>query len=285
MPHLRTFLYPILMAAMMIASLQCTQEKPMNQPNGPRTQVTASAAVTQQFGAKRLDFPVPASNGGYAILPAKTRASGRHPWIYYAPSFIGQLPAAEHEWYFTQLLDAGFAICGVDVGESFGSPAGRAAYTELWRIVTTELRLDRQACLLPQSRGGLMLYNWAAENPDKVRCVGGIYTVCNLRSYPGLDNACGAYGLTAAQLESQLAEHNPIDRLAPLAAAGIPILHLHGDMDTVVPLEHNSAELIRRYQALSGPGELIVVPSKGHEVCPEFFHRPELVEFFVRCGG
>jgi glyceraldehyde 3-phosphate dehydrogenase len=71
--------------------------------------------------------------------------------------------------------------------------------------------------VLARSRGGLMLYNWAAEHPECVAGIAGIYPVGNLRSWPGLDRACGAYGLTAAQFEEQLTQHNPIDRLAPLA--------------------------------------------------------------------
>ena len=41
-----------------------------------------------------------------------------------------------------------------------------------------------------------MLYNWAVENLEAVACIAGIYSVCDLRSYPGLDKACRAYGLT-----------------------------------------------------------------------------------------
>jgi dipeptidyl aminopeptidase/acylaminoacyl peptidase len=139
--------------------------------------------------------------------------------------------------------------------------------------------MSERPCLLPQSRGGLMLYNWAAENPGRVACIAGIYTVCDLRSYPGLEKACSAYGLSAAQLQAHLAEHNPIDRLAPLAKAGAPILHVHGDADRVVPLEKNSGELARRYRALGGSMRLIVIPGKGHEVCNQFFHCQELVDF------
>ena len=129
-----------------------------------------------------------------------------------------------------------------------------------------------------------MLYNWAAENPEKVECIGGIYTVCDLESYPGLARACGAYGLTEPQLREQLVEHNPVDRLAPLACARIPILHVHGDADVGVPLEPNSAELIKRYKACGGPGELVVVPGKGHEVIPEFFEIQRLLDFFLSGG-
>jgi hypothetical protein len=107
-----------------------------------------------------------------------------------------------------------------------------------------------------------MLYNWAALHPDQVARIAGIYTVCDLRSWPGLDKACGAYRMTAEQLAKELPQHNPIDLLAPLAKAKIPILHLHGDKDTVVPLEKNSGELARRYKALGASMELVVVPAR-----------------------
>lgn len=49
---------------------------------------------------------------------------------------------------------------------------------------------------------------------------------------------------------TRLSEHNPVGRLKPLADAGVPILHLHGDNDKVVSLEKNSGELAQRYQVL-----------------------------------
>ena len=145
--------------------------------------------------------------------------------------------------------------------------------------------MSKRPCLLPQSRGGLMLYNWAVENPSRVACIAGIYTVCDLRSYPGLERACGAYNMSAAELQAHLGEHNPIDRLGPLAKAAVPILHVHGDADTVVPLEKNSGELQRRYRDLGGPMRLIVVPGKGHQVCPPFFQCQELVDFVAAAAS
>jgi dipeptidyl aminopeptidase/acylaminoacyl peptidase len=129
-----------------------------------------------------------------------------------------------------------------------------------------------------------MLYNWAAENPDKVQCIVGIYPVCDLRSYPGLSKAAGAYGMTAAELEKHLTQHNPIDRLEPLAKAGVPILHIHGDKDAVVPLEKNSQIIFDRYTALGGKMKLIVIPEKGHAEIPEYFQEPRLVQF-LKAGG
>jgi predicted esterase len=85
-------------------------------------------------------------------------------------------------------------------------------------------------------------------------------------------------------LRKALAEHNPIERLEPLAKAKIPILHLHGNADTLVPLERNSAELARRYRRLGGEMELVVIEGKGHQVCPEFFESKRLLEFFLTRG-
>jgi len=241
------------------------------------------ARPSAQFGTQRLDFEI-AGCKAFLLLPTKAAPDGSRPWLWYAPTFMGRHPDPSHAWMFERLLAKGFTIGGVEVGESHGSPKGRAVYTEFYRHVVAKHGLSPRACLLPQSRGGLMLYNWAVEDPEAVQCIGGIYTVCDLTSYPGVARACGAYGMAEAELREHLAEQNPIDRLAPLAKAKVPILHLHGDADNVVPLERNSAELARRYRALGGPVELIVVKGKGHQVCDEFFHSQRLVDFFLSLG-
>ena len=213
----------------------------------------------------------------FLIRPQGKPAVSPMPWVWYAPVISSPNPA--HAWMLRQWLKKGIGMAGVNVGESFGNPRGRAVFTALWKTLGTRYGMSRRPCLLPQSRGGLMLYNWAAENPNRVACIAGIYTVCDLRSYPGLNRARGAYGLSEAELAAQLGRHNPIDRLAPLAKAKVPILHVHGDADKVVPLERNSGELARRYRALGGRARLIVVPGKGHQVCPQFLQCQELVDF------
>jgi len=215
----------------------------------------------------------------FLIRPKATVIGQPTPWVWYAP-VIGH-PNRSHAWMLRQWLDKGIGMAGVDVGESSGSPAGRKVYAALWETLTKRYGMSERPCLLPQSRGGLMLYNWAVENPTRAACIAGIYTVCDIRSYPGTGRACGAYGLSEAELEARLADHNPIERLRPLAEAHVPILHVHGDADTVVPLEKNSGELARRYRALGGQIQLIVIPGKGHQVCREFFEHQELVDFVV----
>jgi len=245
---------------------------------------TGEPKRSKQYGADRLDFALPGGRG-FVILPTTPAPEGARPWVWYAPT-IGGYPNANNGWLLTRLLEKGFAIGGMNVGESHGSPRGTRAFDAFYEHVVREHKLSPRACLLPQSRGGLMLYNWAAsgDNAKRVACIGGIYPVCDLASWPGLAGAARAYEMTAEQLREHLKDHNPIDRLAPLAEAKVPILHLHGDADKVVPLERNSAELARRYKALGGEMELVVVPGKGHAEIPDFFQSQRLLDFFLAHG-
>ena len=243
------------------------------------------AAVTAKL---QKDPPLPGEvfeidgRTAFAILPAAENLHTNRPtpWVWYAPTWSG-LPETRERWMFERFLAAGIAVAGVDVGESYGSPQGRAHFTAFYQELIGKRGFSRKPVLLPRSRGGLMLYNWAAEHPDSVGGIAGIYPVGNLRSWPGLDQACGAYGLTAAQLDKQLAQHNPIDRLAPPAKAGVPIFHIHGDTDNVVPLKDNSALLASRYRELGGSMRLGIQPGQGDNVWDEFFRCRELVEFVM----
>ncbi len=216
----------------------------------------------------------------FLIPPAQQKRGTASPWVWYAPTFP-DLPGTEEKWMFEQFLAEGIAIAGIDVGESYGSPAGRKIYSALYEEMVSGRGFSEKACLLVRSRGALMLYNWAAEHPASVVCIAGIYPVCNLRSYPGLRGACGAYGLSEEEMAARLAEHNPIDRLEPLAKAGVPIFHIHGDSDTVVPLEENSGELARRYRVLGGKMTLLVPAGQGHNMWEGFFRCQELVDFVI----
>jgi dipeptidyl aminopeptidase/acylaminoacyl peptidase len=248
----------------------------------------AAEVTPLSFGGDRHDFTIERGRKAFVILPKGSAAEPKtkRPWIWYAPTFVpGGPPGPELDLLFGQLLQAGFGIAGVDVGESYGSPEGREAYSRLYAHVTKKFRFAPKACLLPQSRGGLMLYNWAAENPKKVECIGGIYTVCNIASYPGIDKAAPAYKMTPQELTANLLKNNPFDRLTPLFKAKVPIFHIHGDVDKIVPLEKNAGELVKRYRELGGSAELVIVHGKGHEVCPEFFHSQALLDFFLSHDG
>jgi pimeloyl-ACP methyl ester carboxylesterase len=104
-----------------------------------------------------------------------------------------------------------------------------------------------------------------------------------LASYPGIERAAGAYKLTAGELEGRLKEFNPIDRLSGLAKSKVPLFAIHGNVDTVVPLELNSGKLKSQYAGDGGPEmELIVPEGQGHNMWEGFFQCKELVDFVLR---
>lgn len=257
---------PIAISVALIAST-CT---PLAQGAEPADEKTS---------AKREDFSV-AGHRAFVIMPATDSITKPVSWVWYAPTLRG-LPGKAEKWMFDQFHAAGVAVAGIDVGESYGSPKGRAAYQALYDELTMKRGFGKKPVLLARSRGGLMLYNWAAEHPELVGGIAGIYPVCNLESYPGLAKAAPAYEMTTEQLKEKLSEHNPIDRLEGLAKAKVEILHLHGDMDTVVPLEANSAQLAKRYKALGGPVEIEIIKGQGHNMWSGWFESHKLTQFAI----
>jgi dipeptidyl aminopeptidase/acylaminoacyl peptidase len=237
-----------------------------------------------QYGFRRLEFRVRGSRA-FVLLPkkfAKTR-----PWVWYAPTLRDKYPNEWHDWLFQRLLARGFAVCGIDVGESWGNPKGRAEFTRFYEYMVKKHELSPRACLFAESRGGLMAFNWAADHPDKVQCIGAVYPVCKITPSPFFARVYKLAGEGAdhkaneAALEEQIEKHNPMDRLAPLAKAKVPILLMHGTRDKLVPAAAHSAELARRYIKLGGEVTLIVRRNARHEPSDLFFESEELLRFFL----
>ena len=224
-----------------------------------------------------------AQRPAFVIMPKLDHAPKMVPWVWYAPTLPG-LPGDAENWMFDQFLAAGIAIAGIDVGESYGSPSGRRLFAALHDHLVDKRGFAPKPCLLARSRGGLMLYSWAAENATLVAGIAGIYPVCDLRSYPGLAKACGAYELSESQLAQTLLDHNPVARLVALAKAGVPIFHIHGDVDAVVPLAQNSGAVEQVYKKLGGQMVLKVASGQGHNMWPGFFQDQALVDFVIRAA-
>jgi pimeloyl-ACP methyl ester carboxylesterase len=221
------------------------------------------------------------SHTAFVIPAQKIAADKLQPWVWYAPT-LANLPGDAEKWMFEKFTEAGIAVAGIDVGESYGSPAGRALYSALYDELTGKRNFSKKPVMLGRSRGGLMTLCWAAENADKIGGFAGIYPVCNLTSYPGLAKAAPAYELSPDELNASLAEHNPVDRLAALAKAGVPLFAIHGDVDKVVPLEANSGLVKERYETHGGSMQLIVPTGQGHNMWEGFFRCDELVRFVIQ---
>lgn len=218
----------------------------------------------------------------FVLLPPEKKRVKPQPWVLYAPTLPG-LPDQHEKWMHERFLDAGVAVAGIDVGEAYGGPKGKELFTAFHQEMTARRGYAPRPCLLGRSRGGLWTASWAADNPNKVAGLAGIYPVFDLRSYPGLAKAAPAYGLTAKELETRLGELNPIERIGVLAKARVPALLIHGDEDKVVPLKENSAEFVVRYKAEGAEGlvKLIVAKGQGHNYWEGFFRCQELIDFTI----
>ncbi|TWU51588.1 prolyl oligopeptidase family serine peptidase [Rubripirellula reticaptiva] len=220
--------------------------------------------VSQWKGFKRHDFTV--DNRDCIVVEPETTAEGR-PWIWRA-RFFGHEPQLD-----VALLKQGFHVAYCDVSNLFGSPRAVAHWNEFYRFMTEDQGFSDKPALEGMSRGGLIVYNWAIANPTRVACIYADAPVCDFKTWPGKQGkgkgdskswqAClAAYGLT----EPEALEYpgNPIDNLEVLAAQNVPLLHVVGDDDDVVPVAENTAIVETRYRALGGPIEVIHKPGVGH---------------------
>jgi pimeloyl-ACP methyl ester carboxylesterase len=220
--------------------------------------------------------------GRPAFLEAAPQPASGKPWVWYAPT-LRSLSFGERKHYFETFLSAGISIAGYDLGEVRGAPSSTAKFT-LFYDAMVQRGFSPKPILLGQSRGGMMTLAWAFRHPDKVKAWVGIYPVCNLASWP-LKNSkaqtLADFEMEETELTTRLAEFNPPDNLAGLAAQKVPLFAVHGDSDVVVPYDLNTKVLKERYEAAGSPISVKVIPGEGHKVGPSFFECPELVQFVL----
>ena len=228
----------------------------------------------------RYDFKI-GDTDCLVVKPRKT-AKGK-PWVWRA-RFWGHEPQTD-----LALLAKGWHVVYCEVGGLFGSPKAIERWDRFYEFLITQHEFSKKAALEGMSRGGLIIYNWASNNPTKVTAIYGDAPVCDFKSWPGgkgkskgspdsWKQCLASYGFNESQ--ALAFRGNPIDRLEPLAKAGIPILHIVGDADLVVPITENSNIIEKRYRALGGTIKVIHKKGIGHH--PHSLKDPKpIVEFFL----
>jgi sialidase-1 len=231
------------------------------------------------YGYNRYDFTFDTRD---CIVVEPNSPAGYLPWIWRA-RFFGHEPQTD-----LALLEKGFHLVYMDVADLFGSPAAVNHWNNFYNYLTGHHRFNRRVALEGMSRGGLIVYNWASANPEKVACIYADNPVCDFKSWPGgrgkgkydqrsWDACLKAYGLTEEQaLEYR---HNPIDNLEPLARAVVPVLHVCGTADTVVPMPENSDIVEQRYKKLGGKITAIRKPGMDHH--PHSLKDPKPIVDFI----
>ena len=233
-------------------------------------------------GFVRYDFQV----GGRSVLVVSPDepVAGK-PWVWHG-EFFGHKPAPDIE-----LLKRGFHVVYTRIPDMLGAPPAVEHWDLVYQEMTKKYGLADKVALVGLSRGGLYCYNWAVKNPEKVACIYGDAPVCDFKSWPGgQGDGRGSqrdWGLVLSRYgfesDAEANEYlgNPVDTLQALAKEDVPLLHVHGDADQVVPWNENTGVLARRYRELGGRIQLIQKPGLGHH--PHGLLDPSpIVEFIVQ---
>jgi lysophospholipase L1-like esterase/pimeloyl-ACP methyl ester carboxylesterase len=222
---------------------------------------------------------------GCKIVQPKVTAEGR-PWVWRA-RFFGHEPQGD-----LALLERGFHVVYSDVGNLFGNAKAVESWNGFYALMQ-KAGLEKKCSLIGMSRGGLIIYNWASKNPEKVYGIYGDAPVCDIKSWPGgkgkgkgsagtWKQCLKAYGFTEEQ--AMAFKGNPIDNLEPIAKAKIPLFHIVGEADDVVPVAENTNILEERYKTLGGSIEVIRKDGVGHH--PHSVKDPQpIVEYVLKVSG
>jgi lysophospholipase L1-like esterase/pimeloyl-ACP methyl ester carboxylesterase len=217
------------------------------------------------------------------IVKPRRTAEGK-PWIWRA-RFWGVEPQTE-----IALLDRGFHVVYCDVAELFGNAEAIDIWNKFYSLLQ-KAGLGKKACLEGFSRGGIYVYNWAAQNPDKVACIYADAPVLDVKSWPGgkgsskgsaadWDKFKKDYGYTTDSAAVNF-KGNPIDKVDQIVQGGFPMLHVVGDADDVVPVNENTAIFEQKVLALGGKMQVIHKPGVNHH--PHSLANPTpIVDFILK---
>lgn len=238
----------------------------------------AKAAVTdvtrdEWYGFQRHCFKL---NGHEAWIVEPPKALPGNPWAWcmeWPTAFVERIGVCE-------LVAKGFHYVHVNIFGTYASEEGLRILDQFHDMLQA-LKFAEKASLVGLSMGGFYAYRWAARNPEKVAAIYGDAPVCHVITFlkaGSWENVKKAYGMNDEELLAF--DGNPIDNLTGLAANRVPLLHVVGDADEVVPVGFNTEILERRYRKLGGSIRVLHRPYVGHH--PHGYDNPsEAVEFLL----
>ncbi len=220
------------------------------------------------------------------IVPNKPLSG--NPWVWKA-QFLDWHTDAD-----SILISQGFHLVFINADNQYGSSKAIAIWNKFYNFITQKYNLQKKVALEGVSRGGLYVYNWAKQNPEKVSCIYAEAPVCDFKSWPaGFGKGMGSksdwellkkeYGF-ANDDEAQRYLNNPIDGLETLAKAKIPVLHTIGLNDEIVPVDENTFPLINKYIRLGGIATVIPCTRGTHTLNGHHFdiETPQIIADFIK---
>lgn len=234
---------------------------------------------TYYHGFRCLDFKF---EGRDAKIVFPEKAEPQRHWIWRA-RFWGHEPQTE-----IALLNKGFHVVYIDAAEYRGNSEAVNLWNRFYDFLLKEYHLNTKAVLEGMSRGGLFIYNWGAENPDKVACIYADAPVCDIRSWPGgkgkgtgskeeWEAFLVAYNLTEETVNDF--KGMPVYNCINLAKAGVPVLHVCGATDDAVPVDENTYVLEKNFREAGGKIRIILKEGIGHH--PHSLKDPSPIVRFI----
>ena len=209
------------------------------------------------------------------VIPKKI-ADGK-PWVWRA-RFFGHEPQFD-----IAMLNRGYHLVYCDVAGLFGNTEAVSRWNKFYNYLRFEHLFSDRVILEGMSRGGLIIYNWAAKNPGKVAAIYADAPVMDFKSWPKINPTILKVYRFKNEQEAKAYKGNPVDNLAPLAKAGIPIIHVVGMDDKVVPVSENTQVAERRYKKMGGTFKVIRKKGIGHH--PHSLKDPSPIVEFVTSQG
>ncbi|MCE9255158.1 prolyl oligopeptidase family serine peptidase [Bacteroides fragilis] len=215
------------------------------------------------------------------IVKPYIEANGK-PWVIRA-RFWGHEPQTDIE-----LLEHGLHIVYCDVADLYGSDRAIERWDKFYRLMTAN-GFNKKVVLEGMSRGGLIVYNWAARNPEKVACIYADAPVMDFKSWPmgkgrsavsveDTQKLLTAYGFSS-EVEALKWKKNPVDHAKKIAKAKIPCLHVVGDADQVVPVNENTAVFEKEMKKKKAP--ITVIHKAGVDHHPHSLNDPQPIVHFI----
>ena len=241
--------------------------------------LSLQAQINPFAGYKTQEFEF---HGHNAKIVFPKKSNNQKFWVWRA-RFWGHEPQTDQA-----LLRAGFHLVYVDVAGLYGNDEAVHLWDQFYKYLRKKYKLNRKAVLEGMSRGGLIVYNWASKNTKKVACIYADAPVCDIKSWPGgLYNGKGSPAdwkacLQVYHLDSlsvQKFKDIPLNNAVKVARAHIPVLHVCGLADEVVPYAENTKILAKNFRDAGGNIQLILKEGVGHH--PHSLKDPKPIVDFV----
>ena len=208
------------------------------------------------------------------LVEPKYVAKGK-PWVLRA-RFFGHEPQTD-----IALLERGFHIAYCDVSNLFGNDEAVNRWNNFYQLMIDN-GFSKKVVLEGMSRGGLIIYNWADENPEKTACVYADAPVLDGRSWPGgkgigkgsssdWEHFKDVYNMSSDDAVTNFND-NPIHKTNSIAKGGYPMFHVCGEVDKVVPVIENTRIFEQKIKEAGGDIKVIYKPEIGHH--PHSFRKP-----------